>query len=165
MNMTTLVRSWPAALLLAAATPLGAALNAGGLAYTKKFETNLLAEPTPLAAVTGKVAFGRVLLVSEARGSWFKVADGEKTGWVFVGNLSETKPSEGKGFDGLGLQASTTSATAAARPLTPAANDYATQHKLGSARDDLNWLIEQCGAITPAQVEAFLKDQKKGEFQ
>ena len=153
------------ALLLVAAVPLGAALVPGGTAYTKRVETNLLAEPAPLAAVAARVPFGRPLRVNEAKGAWLRVADGVKAGWVFAGNLSETKPAEGKGLDGLGLQASQTSATAAARPLTPAADEYAAAHNLGNARDDLNWLIEQCRAIGPAQVEEFLKAQKKGEYQ
>lgn len=153
------------ALLLATSLPLGAAFTTGGTAYTKRVETNLLVEPAPLAGVAGRVAFGRTLKIKEVRGAWLKVADGATVGWVFAGNLSESKPTEGKGLDGLGLQASQTSATAAARPLTPAANDYATQHNLTEARDDLNWLIAQCSAIDDAQVEAFLKEQKKGEYQ
>lgn len=165
MKPPPLVRLWPAALLLAAAVPAEAALTAGGAAYTKKYETNLLAEPSPLAAVTGKLAFGRALKVNEARGAWFKVADGAKTGWVFAGNLSEAKPAEGRGLDGLGVSASNTTATAAARPLTPAADDYAVRRNLANARDDLNWLLAQCHGITAADVEAFLKEQKKGEFQ
>ncbi len=158
-------KSLPALLLLGAAVPLAAALTPGGTAYTKRVETNLLAEPAPLAAVSARVPFGRPVKINEARGAWLNVADGAKAGWVFAGNLSETKPAEGKGLDGLGLQASQTSATAAARPLTPAADDYAAAHNLGNARDDLNWLLDQCRAITPAQVDAFLKEQKKGEYQ
>jgi uncharacterized protein YgiM (DUF1202 family) len=165
MKPHALARLWPVAVLLAAAAPLAAALSAGGTAYTKKMETSLLAEPSPLSAVTGKVGFGRALKVQEARGAWFRVADGGTTGWVFQGNLSETKPSEGKGLDGLGFSASNTTATAAARPLTPAADDYAARHNLTNARDDLNWLLAQCHALTPAEVEAFLKEQRKGEYQ
>ena len=61
MKCSTLSQLWPVALLLAAGVPLDAALSAGGTAYTKRVETNLLAEPAPLAAVKGKVAFGRKL--------------------------------------------------------------------------------------------------------
>jgi hypothetical protein len=165
MKYHSTLRLWLVALLLAAAATLEAALTAGGTAYTKRFETNLLAEPAPLAAVTGKVAYGRKLAIAETRGAWLRVSDGPAAGWVFAGNLSELKPAEGKGLDGLGLAASATTATAAARPLTPVADDYAVQHKLTNARDDLNWLIAQCGALTPAQVEAFLQEQKKGEYQ
>lgn len=153
------------ALLLAAATTLEGALTAGGTAYTKRFETNLLAEPAPLAAVAGKVSFGRKLAIQEARGAWLRVSDGPVAGWVFAGNLSETKPAESKGLDGLGLNASSTTATAAARPLTPAADDYAARRNLTNARDDLNWLIALCATVTPQKVESFLQEQKKGEFQ
>ena len=158
-------RLWLVALLLAVAATLEAALTAGGTAYTKRFETNLLAEPAPLAAVTGKVAYGRKVVIAEARGAWLRVSDGPAAGWVFAGNLSELKPAEGKGADGLGLSASATTATAAARPLTPAADDYAARRNLTNARDDLNWLIAQCATVTPRQVAAFLQEQKKGEFQ
>jgi hypothetical protein len=159
------LRRWPVVLVLASGATLGAALGTGGTAYTKKLETSLLAEPSPLAAVTGKVGFGRALKVQEARGAWFRVTDGGTAGWVFQGNLSETKPAEGKGLDGLGFSASNTTATAAARPLTPAADDYAARRNLTNARDDLNWLLTQCHTFTPAAVEAFLKEQKKGEYQ
>jgi uncharacterized protein YgiM (DUF1202 family) len=165
MKTSPLRRLWPVLLALPAGLTLHAALTPGGTAYTKKYETNLLAEPAPLAAVTGKVSLGRALKVSEARGAWYKVADGATVGWVFGGNLTDTKPDQSKGLDGLGLQASQTSATAAARPLTPAANEYSDAHNLGHARDDLNWLLDQCKLINPAQVDAFLKEQKKGEYQ
>ena len=158
-------RLWLVLLLLAGAATLEAALVAGGTAYTKRQETTLLAEPAPLAAAAGKLAFGRKLKVDEARGAWLRVSDGPLAGWVFAGNVSETKPAEGKGLDGLGLAASQTSATAAARPLTPAADDYAVRRNLTNAHDDLNWLIKQCRAVTDEQVETFLKEQKKGEYQ
>lgn len=158
-------RLWPAVFLLALAVSVEAALAAGGLAYTKRFKTILLAEPSPLAAPAGELALGRKLTVNEVRGSWLRVSDGPATGWVFSGNLSETKPEETKGADGLPLAASVTTATAAARPLSPAAADYAARRNLGSAREDLDWLLEECKAFTPEEVAAFLRAQKKGEFQ
>jgi hypothetical protein len=165
MNKCPAFRLCPLALLLAAAVGAEAALVAGGIAYTKNLETRLLAEPRPLAAVNGKLRYASKLKVQESTGSWLRVSDGTVTGWVFAGNLSETMPAEIKGSDGLGLSASTTTATAAARPLTPAANDYAVRRNLGSARNDLDWLLYQCRTFTPAQVDAFLQAEKKGEFQ
>lgn len=156
---------WLAVLLLALAVSVEAALVAGGLAYTKRFKTILLAEPSPLAAPAGELALGRKLTVNEVRGSWLRVSDGPATGWVFAGNLSETKLEEAKGADGLPLAASLTTATAAARPLTPAAADYAERRNLDSAREDLDWLLEECKAFTPKEVAAFLQVQKKGEYQ
>ena len=158
-------RLWPVVLLFAAAVSVEAAFVAGGSAYTKRVETKLLAEPKPLAAAAGKLAYARKVKVEEVRGAWLRVSDGPNSGWVFAGNLSDTKPVESKGLDGVPLMASATTATAAARPLTPAAEDYAARRNLVNARDDLNWLLDQCKAFTPEEVEAFLQAQKKGEYQ
>ena len=159
-------RLWLALPLLAlAVTVVEAALTAGSTAYTKRLETSLLAEPKPLAAVSGKVPFASKLKVLEANGPWLHVSAGATAGWVFAGNVSESKPAENKGADGLGLSASTTTATAAARPLTPAANDYAVRRNLGDARKDLDWLNDKSQALTPDQVNSFLQTQKKGEYQ
>ena len=73
-------RLWPVLLLLAGAATLEAALVAGGTAYTKRQDTTLLAEPAPLAAAAGKLAFGRKLKVEEARGAWLRVSDGPLAG-------------------------------------------------------------------------------------
>jgi len=166
MKLRPVPRHWRiAALLLATAVVAEAAFSVGGTAYTKRFKTTLLAEPSPLAAPAGDLGLGRKLAVKEVRGNWVRVADGSTKGWVFVGNLTDTKPAEIKGLDGLPVAASATTATAAARPLTPAANDYADRRNLGDARGDLNWLNTECSLITTADVEKFLQEQKKGEFQ
>lgn len=141
------------------------AYEAGGLAYTKRVETKLLAEPKPLAEAVGKLAYGRKVKIGEVRGAWLRVSEGSVAGWVFAGNLSALEPSEAKGLDGVPLLASQTTATAAARPLTPAAAEYATRRNLTDARDDLDWLLAECHAITPEEVDAFLQEKKKGEFQ
>lgn len=164
-SRTTARGWWLGSIALAAATTAGAALTTGGTAYTKRFKTTLLAEPSPLAAAAGELALGRKLTIDEVRGKWLRISAGSLTGWVFSGNLSETKPAESKGLDGLPVAASQTTATAAARPLTPAADGYAARRDLTNARDELNWLLAQCGAITPAEVETFLQEKKKGEFQ
>ena len=159
-------RRWRiAALLLATAAIAEAAYSVGGTAYTKRFKTTLLAEPSPLAAPAGDLNLGRKLVIKEVRGNWVRVADGSTKGWVFVGNLSDTKPAEVKGLDGLPVAASATTATAAARPLTPAANDYAERRNLGDARGDLNWLNTECHAIRNADVDKFLQENQKGEYQ
>jgi hypothetical protein len=103
--------------------------------------------------------------VDQVQGAWLQVSDGPVTGWVFDGNLASAMPPEIKGTDGLPLSASQTTATAAARPLTPEAEAYATRRNLGQARNDLNWLQSQCKSITEADVTAYLQAQKKGEYQ
>ena len=115
--------------------------------------------------IAGELAFARKVKIEQVQGNWLRVNDGSAAGWVFLGSLSETKPDESKGLDGAPLLASSTTATAAARPLTPAADEYSQRRNLGSASDDLNWLLNKCGAITPAQVESYLKTHKKGEYQ
>lgn len=160
----------PAALQLAlllglfAATSL-LAYEAGGFAYTKRVETNVLREPRPLAPPAGKLGYRRKVKVDQVQGNWLHVSDGPVAGWVFAGNLADTVPAEVKGTDGLPLAASQTTATAAARPLTPEGEAYATRRSLGLARNDLNWLLFQCRGITRGDVDAFLQAQKKGEYQ
>jgi hypothetical protein len=147
----------PAALL--------AAFAVGGTAYTKRPETTLLAEPQPLAATSARVAYARTLKVEEVRGPWLRVSDGNAKGWVFAGNVAEEKPSEVRGLDGLPVAASETTATTAARPLVPAAEEYSARRGLTKAADDLTWLNQQLATITPADVKTFLQEQKKGEFK
>lgn len=160
-----LTRLGPVALLLTAGLPLTAAHTAGGTAYTKRLETKLLAAPSALAPPAAKLSLGRPLKIEEVRGPWLRVSDGPVTGWVFAGNVSENKPASGKGLDGLGLAASQTTATAAARPLTPVAMEYAARNNLENARTDFDWLLAQCQAFTPEEVEAFMKEKQKGEYQ
>jgi hypothetical protein len=152
-----------AAVLLAA--PALAAFAPGGTAYTKRVETKLLAEPNPLAATAARVGYARKLQIDETRGTWLRVSDGAKRGWVFSGNLAEQKPEEVRGLDGLPVAASETTATAAARPLAPAAVDYAARRGLTQARGDVEWLEQTSAAITADEVQAYMQAQKKGEFQ
>jgi hypothetical protein len=152
-------------LLLVVAASVEAALAAGGVAYTKRHKTALLAEPSPLAKSTGELGFAQKLKIEEARGNWLRVSSGSIAGWVFTGSLSEGKPEELKDINGGPLLASNTTATAAARPLGPEATAYAARHNLVNAREDLNWMISSSAKITATDVDKFLKEQKKGEYQ
>ena len=154
-----------AAALLAATAAGHAAVVAGGTVYSKRYETTLLSDPQPLAKPAATLALGRKLKVEEVRGIWLRVRAGAQVGWVFAGNVSESRPAENKGLDGLPLAASPTTATAAARPLAPAAADYAVRRHLGDSRRDLDWLLQACHAVTPGEVEQFLLQNKKGEYQ
>jgi hypothetical protein len=152
-----------AAVLLTA--PALAALAPGGTAYTKRLETVLRAEPQPLAEPVARLRYARKLQIEETRGAWLRVRDGASSGWVFAGNLAEQKPEENRGLDGLPVAASETTATAAARPLAPAAADYAARRGLAQARSDVEWLEQTSAGITAADVQAYMQAQKKGEFQ
>ena len=165
MKIRTALRLWPVAFALLAAVCVDAAFSAGGVAYTKRYKTTLLAEPSPQAKSVGELPLAQKVKIEQVQGNWLKVNSGSAAGWVFLGSLSETKPDESKGLDGAPLLASSTTATAAARPLTPAADDYSQRNNLGNASDDLNWLLTTCATITPAQVENYLKTHHKGEYQ
>lgn len=157
----------PAALLAALATASALfAFEAGSFAFTKRAETKLLAEPKPLAETAGTLPFGHQVKIDEVQGAWLRVSEGDTAGWVFKGNLALTKPAEVKGLlDGVPQTASETTATAAARPLSPVVNQYATARSLASAQGDLEWVISECASLTPEEVDAYLQAQKKGEYQ
>ena len=158
-------RVWPLLLALVITATLQAALAVGGVAFTKRIETKLLAEPNPFAVVSGQVALGKQLAVQEIRGSWLLVSEGTNTGWVYAGNIAETKPAEGTGTAGLGPSASETTATAATRGLSEEAEAYATRRNLTDAHTDLTWLYEQSAAVSVEDVAKFLQEEKRGEFK
>lgn len=161
-------RRTPVAATLAALAAVSVllAFEPGSVAFTKRLETRLLAEPKPLAEVSATLPLGRPVQIEEAQGAWLRVSDGPAAGWVFKGNLAATKPVEVKGLlDGVPQAASETTATAAARPLSTAATDYAAAKDLGAAQADLEWMIEECAALTDEDVSAYTKENKRGEYQ
>ena len=143
-----------------------AAFKAGGDAFAKRQETALLAEPKPLAATSARVRFRSELKIEEVRGAWLRVNDGKgAVGWVFAGNLAEEQPPEERDISLLPKVAGETTATNAARPLAEAAAGYEKRRGRASAGADLHWLDQTSDAITAAQVETFLQEQKKGEYR
>jgi hypothetical protein len=150
---------------LATVTLLPAAFAPGAAAFTKRVETALLAEPNMLAKPVARLGYAKQLKVEAVKGAWLRVSDGKDAGWVFSGNLAEEKPSETRGLDGLPVAASETTAAAAARPLIPAAEEYSVRRGLTHAAGDLTWLNQQAAAVSPADVKAFLQENKKGEYQ
>jgi hypothetical protein len=164
MNPRIPFRAWSVIVGAAAVVTLQAALAAGGVAFTKRLETKLLAEPSALAPVSAKVGYARRLAVEETRGAWLKVSEGANSGWVFAGNVSEQEI-KAAGPAGMSLNAGDTTVTAAARGLSEEAADYAQKHKLTDAREDLKWLLAQSAALSPEDLEAFLQEHKLGEYK
>lgn len=166
MNTHKLLRRGALAGLLCLATFAGiAALEKGGKAFAKRNETPLLAEPRPLAAATGTVGFAEVLAIEEVRGSWLRVKAKKTAGWVFAGNVAADKPTTPPPAGLTTVAASETTTAAAARPLAPAAEGFADRHDAGKARADVEWLDRESARVTAAQVEAYLRDNQKGEYQ
>jgi hypothetical protein len=166
MNPRPVIRLWPVVLALAAAASLEAALIKGGVAYSKSLETKLLAEPKPSAAVAGKIiGYAKKLSITDAQGAWLQISDAGSSGWLFKGAVAETLPEKIKGLTGFPIEASKTTATDAARPLTPEAEAYASRRNLAGAKDDVDWMLKQCTAITNQSVDDFLKANQRGEYQ
>lgn len=146
---------------------LATAANApGSFAFTKRADTALLAEPAPLAAPTTRLKLGTRLKIEEVRGAWLRAsAEGDAAGWIFKGNVSAAEPDKESSLAQIPLDASATSATAAARPLAPAAADYGTRRNFAKAQEDLAWLLGEGALVNAAEVTAYLEANRKGEFQ
>jgi hypothetical protein len=165
MKSTPSLRVLAATGLLCAAAATATAVDKGGTVYSKRNETNLLAEPKPLAAATGKAGFAEALKVTEVRGKWYSVKGKSATGWVFAGNVAEEKPKLAPPAGLTSIEASDTNTAAAARPLTEAGNDFAARHGGAQARADVEWVDAQAGKLPGSAVVAYMKAHKKGEYQ
>jgi len=142
------------------------AFEAGDFAFVKRADTALLAEPTPFAAATVRLELGARLSIVELQGNWLHATDaGAASGWIFAGNVSATEPDTGSLLAQVPLDASATTSTAAARPLSPAASDYGARMELAAAQEDLDWLLNEGAPVATAEVTTWLEQNGKGEYQ
>jgi hypothetical protein len=165
MTIPHSLRRCAASGLFLAAALAANAVDKGGTVYSKRNETNLLAEPKPLASAVGKAGFAEALKVVEVRGTWLKVTGKAAAGWVFGGNVANDKPTLAPPAGLTSIEASDTNTAAAARPLAPAANTYAERHGAGDPRRDVEWIDAQAAKLSPAAITTYLKTHKKGEYQ
>jgi hypothetical protein len=143
-----------------------AAHAVGAHAFAKRADTALLLEPSPLATPAARVKLGARLKVEEVRGHWLRVSgEQQAAGWIFAGNVGAEAPGADAGLAALPLDASATTASAAARPLAPAAVEYGTRRSLAAAQQDLDWLLGAGAQVTNADVTGYLQANRKGEFQ
>jgi hypothetical protein len=154
-----------AGLVCIAAIAGGLAFEKGDKVWSKRNETPLLAEPKPLAAAAGKAGFAEELKVEEVKGPWLRVKGAKASGWVFQGNVAEDKPTGTPPAGLTTLSASDTDTAAAARPLTAVATDFAQRHNAADVAADLDWLEKQSAAVKAADVDEYLRENKKGEYQ
>ena len=149
----------------AVVTTVMAAPKQGGTVYSKRDGTKLLAEKKPMAATVATAGFAEPLKVGEISGSWLKVSARGGAGWVFAGYIVEDKPEREK-MEGVGsVDASSTTTAAAARPIAPAAKEYAARHNLKDAEADVDWVEAQAHKITRPIVDSYMATNKKGEYQ
>ncbi len=164
-QLPRLRRTSLAGLVCIAALAAGLAFEKGDKVWSKRNETPLLAEPKPLAAAAGKAAFAEELKVEEVQGVWIRVKGAKSSGWVFQGNVADDKPAGTPPAGLTTLSASDTDTAAAARPLTAVAADFAERHNAKDAAADLAWLESESAAIKAADVDDYLRENKKGEYQ
>ena len=165
MKSSSLRRGASVALICVCAIACIAALEKGGKAFSKRNETPLLTEPSPLATPAGNVGFAEELAIEEVRGRWLRVKGKKISGWIFDGNVADEKPSQAPPAGLTTVSASDTDTVAAARPLDQAAKDYASRVGAGTASADLEWLDALASNLKAADVDAYLRENKKGEFQ
>ena len=150
----------------AIAAPAGAAeFSKGDKVWSKNVDTALLAEPSPLAATQATVGFSEKLSVKETQGKWLRVKANDAEGWVFSGNVSAEKPSLPPVAGFTTVEASETNTVAAARPLTPAAEQYAQNQGAGNAQADVTWLDTESALVTQQDLTAYMAENSKGEYQ
>ena len=137
----------------------------GQKVWSKHFETPLLDEPKPLAAVVVKVGFAEKLSVRAIQGTWLRVKADEGEGWVFQGNVATDKPELAPGAGWTTVEASQTNTVAAARPLSPAAEMYAQSRGATNAQADVNWIDEQAALLTMQDIIVYLEVEQLGEYQ
>jgi hypothetical protein len=153
---------------LACATGLLAnpeALRKGQMVWSKHHETVLLAEPRPLAGPQSTVGFAEELKILEAEGAWLRVRSEAGEGWVFEGNVAADKPELPPTSALTMLDASQTDTVAAARPLAPAAADYAARHGATAAQADIDWIDAEAARLPAAEVLAYMSANHKGEYR
>jgi hypothetical protein len=154
------------ALLLAmAASTVLAEFKKGQKVWSKHVETNLLSEPRPLAAPQSTVGFAEKLSVLDTQGAWLRVKSKSGEGWVFQGNVAGDKPSLAPAAGLTRVEASETNTVAAARPLTPAAADYAQRHGQQDAQADIDWIDLEASRVTTGELVAYMSANRKGEYQ
>ena len=137
----------------------------GDKVWSKHLETKLLSEPKPLAGAQSTVGFAEKLSVKEVRGTWLRVKSDDGEGWIFQGNVANDKPSLAPAAGLTQVAASETDTVAAARPLAPAAKDFATRHGQESAQADVDWIDLEASRVTGGDLVAYMSANQKGEYQ
>ncbi len=153
---------------LACATALSAgseALKKGQKVWSKHHQTALLAEPSPLAGAQATVGFAEKLKVLEVQGAWLRVRGDNDEGWVFEGNIAVNKPELPPASALTTMDAAQTDTVAAARPLAPAAEDYAARHGATAAQADIDWIDAEAARLPADEVVAYMSANRKGEYR
>ena len=86
-------------------------------------------------------------------------------GWVFEGNVAVNKPELPPASALTTMNAAQTDTVAAARPLAPAAEDYAARHGAAAAQADIDWIDAEAARLPADEVVAYMSANRKGEYR
>lgn len=154
------------ALVLAVGMTTGAVaadVEAGHSAYVIRDGQPLLADKDPDAAVVTKLKSHKAYPVLDLSGKWAHVQAGSASGWIYIGNLSREEPPD-INTSSFSTEASATTLSAAARGLDNDAKGYAGRKGEAASADDVVWMEQQNDAVSRADVQAYLKEHKLGEY-
>ena len=154
-----------AAMFALGASTVFAEFRKGQKVWSKNVETQLLSEPRPLAGAQATVGFAEKLSILETQGAWLRVKSETGEGWVFQGNVASDEPSLPPAAGLTRVEASQTDTVAAARPLAPAAKDYAARHGEENAQADIDWIDLEASRVTATELVAYMSANQKGEYQ
>jgi len=158
------------ALLLALAGTTALAVD---MRWVTSEGTTLKKEASIASPDVAPLPVGTELTVIVSGGRWIKVRTGGKTGWVYAGRISATKPvaevggTEG-GLFGESMQQSqikTAKADSARsiRGLSPETDQYAKQRGTPEAyKKALDQILER--NVSATELKAFLREGKIGEY-
>jgi len=141
------------------------AFKEGDTVWSKRIETPLLGEPKPLASAAAKVGFATPLKVREVRATWLRVEAGDVSGWLFEGSVAGEKPTLAPAAGLTQVTADSTDTAAAARPLTEAADGYASRHSDAKDRSDVEWVDATAAGIPDDEIVAYMRENAKGEYR
>ncbi len=159
-------RKWIVAAALAVAST---ALAAGTVQWIRR-PAKLHAGGSASAPVVGRAKVGDRAFVLERAGAWRKVSVGGRQGWVHRSRLTKRKPSrdtiaEGNVLAPGDLQVARMDSAAGIRGLQPEAQQYAAAKGITqNVQDSVDRLDAFCKTIRSAELQAFMKSGKLGEY-
>jgi hypothetical protein len=136
----------------------------GDKLYPKRDSMPIYANPDSTSNVVAKLQWGKAYPVGTIQGRWLTLTVGEKTGWIYVGNVSRDKPPDENKSQFLGTGAGEVSTAAAARGLEKGAVAYGKRHDLGGAIADVQWVERFNAQIDTGDVQAYMKSKGLGPY-
>lgn len=168
--MTTLAMSLVRTVMVAVAVLAWVNMAAAETVYVRAKTAQLRAGKTSLDEVVANLRYGESLEVLAKDGAWLEVKTTRGTrGWLYSNKVSTSKPSGGDnalaqlGKSMRGGDPSATTASAGARGLDKASEEYANQAGISQRdRDAVDGMTAY--QVSDQEVEEFLKEGGLGEY-